>query len=125
MAARWTQAPWPWLTHAWCQSPSPSLQLTTCCPAQGPPSPSGSLSRNLVATLQDIETKRQLALQQKGEPWLCVLTLWGGGTSGVAIPAGTWAMEEGAWLGVATAAVLQQDAVSLSWSLAFPHSLSS
>ncbi|NXR75611.1 PHLB1 protein, partial [Pycnonotus jocosus] len=33
---------------------------------KGPPSPSGSLSRNLVATLQDIETKRQLALQQKG-----------------------------------------------------------
>uniref|UniRef100_A0A8C3QPA1 Pleckstrin homology-like domain family B member 1 n=1 Tax=Cyanoderma ruficeps TaxID=181631 RepID=A0A8C3QPA1_9PASS len=60
-------APWPWLTHAWCQLPSPSLQLTTCCPAQGPPSPAGSLSRNLVATLQDIETKRQLALQQKGQ----------------------------------------------------------
>ncbi|KAM4885657.1 pleckstrin homology-like domain family B member 1 isoform 2-T2 [Sylvia borin] len=60
------QAPWPWLTHAWCQPPSPSLQLTTCCPAQGPPSPAGSLSRGLVATLQDIETKRQLALQQKG-----------------------------------------------------------
>ncbi|KAL9825965.1 pleckstrin homology-like domain family B member 1 isoform 9-T10 [Geothlypis trichas] len=33
---------------------------------KGPPSPAGSLSRNLVATLQDIETKRQLALQQKG-----------------------------------------------------------
>ncbi|XP_050839487.1 pleckstrin homology-like domain family B member 1 isoform X3 [Serinus canaria] len=45
---------------------SPSPKLTTCCPAQGPPSPVGSLSRNLVATLQDIETKRQLALQQKG-----------------------------------------------------------
>ncbi|XP_053819298.1 pleckstrin homology-like domain family B member 1 isoform X7 [Vidua chalybeata] len=45
---------------------SPSPKLTTCCPAQGPPSPAGSLSRNLVATLQDIETKRQLALQQKG-----------------------------------------------------------
>lgn len=29
----------------------------------------GSLPRNLAATLQDIETKRQLALQQKGE-WL-------------------------------------------------------
>lgn len=28
-----------------------------------------SLPRNLAATLQDIETKRQLALQQKGE-WL-------------------------------------------------------
>lgn len=27
----------------------------------------GSLPRTLVATLQDIETKRQLALQQKGE----------------------------------------------------------
>lgn len=27
----------------------------------------GSLPRNLAATLQDIETKRQLALQQKGE----------------------------------------------------------
>lgn len=26
----------------------------------------GSLPRNLAATLQDIETKRQLALQQKG-----------------------------------------------------------
>ncbi|NWV94766.1 PHLB1 protein, partial [Machaerirhynchus nigripectus] len=34
---------------------------------KGPPSPAGSLSRNLVATLQDIETKRQLALQQKGQ----------------------------------------------------------
>nr|XP_054503582.1 pleckstrin homology-like domain family B member 1 [Agelaius phoeniceus] len=45
---------------------SPSPKLTTHCPAQGPPSPAGSLSRNLVATLQDIETKRQLALQQKG-----------------------------------------------------------
>uniref|UniRef100_A0A8C3J5H2 PH domain-containing protein n=1 Tax=Calidris pygmaea TaxID=425635 RepID=A0A8C3J5H2_9CHAR len=36
-------------------------------PAQGPPSPAGSLPRNLAATLQDIETKRQLALQQKGQ----------------------------------------------------------
>ncbi|NXB14988.1 PHLB1 protein, partial [Rhagologus leucostigma] len=34
---------------------------------KGPPSPAGSLSRNLVATLQDIENKRQLALQQKGQ----------------------------------------------------------
>ncbi|NWV25169.1 PHLB1 protein, partial [Origma solitaria] len=34
---------------------------------KGPSSPAGSLSRNLVATLQDIETKRQLALQQKGQ----------------------------------------------------------
>ncbi|XP_054032182.1 pleckstrin homology-like domain family B member 1 isoform X8 [Dryobates pubescens] len=33
-----------------------------------PPSPVGSLPRNLAATLQDIETKRQLALQQKAEP---------------------------------------------------------
>nr|XP_013798943.1 PREDICTED: transcription initiation factor TFIID subunit 4-like [Apteryx mantelli mantelli] len=31
-----------------------------------PPSSTGSLPRNLAATLQDIETKRQLALQQKG-----------------------------------------------------------
>ncbi|XP_071432424.1 pleckstrin homology-like domain family B member 1 isoform X9 [Pithys albifrons albifrons] len=46
---------------------SPSPKLTTCCPAQGPPSPAGSLPRNLAATLQDIETKRQLALQQKGQ----------------------------------------------------------
>ncbi|XP_064327124.1 pleckstrin homology-like domain family B member 1 isoform X15 [Phalacrocorax carbo] len=35
---------------------------------KGPPSPAGSLPRNLAATLQDIETKRQLALQQKAEP---------------------------------------------------------
>lgn len=35
----------------------------------------GSLPRNLAATLQDIETKRQLALQQKGE-WLLS---WGPG----------------------------------------------
>uniref|UniRef100_A0A673NFV8 Pleckstrin homology-like domain family B member 1 n=1 Tax=Sinocyclocheilus rhinocerous TaxID=307959 RepID=A0A673NFV8_9TELE len=43
--------------------------------SQTPPSPSplmvvnstGSLPRNLAATLQDIETKRQLALQQKGQ----------------------------------------------------------
>ncbi|NXA04811.1 PHLB1 protein, partial [Sapayoa aenigma] len=34
---------------------------------KGPPSPAGSLHRNLAATLQDIETKRQLALQQKGQ----------------------------------------------------------
>lgn len=125
MAARETLAPWPWLTHAWCQPPSPSLQLTTCCRAQGPPSPAGSLSRNLVATLQDIETKRQLALQQKGELWLCVLVLWGGGTWGDAIPAATRATEKGAWPRVATAAVLRQDAVPLSRSLAFPPSLSS
>ncbi|KAM6234639.1 pleckstrin homology-like domain family B member 1 isoform 3-T3 [Spheniscus humboldti] len=46
---------------------SPSPKLTTCRPAQGPPSPVGSLPRNLAATLQDIETKRQLALQQKGQ----------------------------------------------------------
>ncbi|XP_054078896.1 pleckstrin homology-like domain family B member 1 isoform X11 [Rissa tridactyla] len=35
---------------------------------KGPPSPAGSLPRNLAATLQDIETKRQLALQQKAQP---------------------------------------------------------
>ncbi|XP_075579347.1 LOW QUALITY PROTEIN: pleckstrin homology-like domain family B member 1 [Pelecanus crispus] len=35
---------------------------------KGPPSPASSLPRNLAATLQDIETKRQLALQQKAEP---------------------------------------------------------
>ncbi|XP_074417060.1 pleckstrin homology-like domain family B member 1 isoform X18 [Larus michahellis] len=46
---------------------SPSPKLTACRPAQGPPSPAGSLPRNLAATLQDIETKRQLALQQKGQ----------------------------------------------------------
>ncbi|XP_071654813.1 pleckstrin homology-like domain family B member 1 isoform X18 [Patagioenas fasciata] len=34
---------------------------------KGPPSPAGSLPRNLAATLQDIEAKRQLALQQKGQ----------------------------------------------------------
>ncbi|KAM6400359.1 pleckstrin homology-like domain family B member 1 [Rhynochetos jubatus] len=33
---------------------------------KSPPSPAGSLPRNLAATLQDIETKRQRALQQKG-----------------------------------------------------------
>ncbi|XP_074417057.1 pleckstrin homology-like domain family B member 1 isoform X15 [Larus michahellis] len=47
---------------------SPSPKLTACRPAQGPPSPAGSLPRNLAATLQDIETKRQLALQQKAQP---------------------------------------------------------
>ncbi|KAM6370581.1 LOW QUALITY PROTEIN: pleckstrin homology-like domain family B member 1 [Pluvialis apricaria] len=47
---------------------SPSPKLTACRPAQGPPSPAGSLPRNLAATLQDIEAKRQLALQQKAEP---------------------------------------------------------
>ncbi|XP_052639777.1 pleckstrin homology-like domain family B member 1 isoform X19 [Harpia harpyja] len=46
---------------------SPSPKMTACHPAQGPPSPAGSLPRNLAATLQDIETKRQLALQQKAE----------------------------------------------------------
>ncbi|XP_065553204.1 pleckstrin homology-like domain family B member 1 isoform X7 [Lathamus discolor] len=35
---------------------------------KGPLSPAGSLPHNLAATLQDIETKRQLALQQKAEP---------------------------------------------------------
>lgn len=35
----------------------------------------GSLPRNLAATLQDIETKRQLALQQKGE-WLLSQGPW-------------------------------------------------
>ncbi|XP_066837288.1 pleckstrin homology-like domain family B member 1 isoform X12 [Anser cygnoides] len=38
---------------------------------KGPPhaqSHAGSLPRNLAATLQDIETKRQLALQQKADP---------------------------------------------------------
>ncbi|XP_065553205.1 pleckstrin homology-like domain family B member 1 isoform X8 [Lathamus discolor] len=34
---------------------------------KGPLSPAGSLPHNLAATLQDIETKRQLALQQKGQ----------------------------------------------------------
>ncbi|XP_033925459.1 pleckstrin homology-like domain family B member 1 isoform X7 [Melopsittacus undulatus] len=34
---------------------------------KGPLSPVGSLPHNLAATLQDIETKRQLALQQKGQ----------------------------------------------------------
>nr|XP_015192988.1 PREDICTED: pleckstrin homology-like domain family B member 1 isoform X15 [Lepisosteus oculatus] len=39
-------------------------------PAKSPllvPNSTGSLPRNLAATLQDIETKRQLALQQKGQ----------------------------------------------------------
>ncbi|XP_041890316.1 pleckstrin homology-like domain family B member 1 isoform X3 [Corvus kubaryi] len=45
-----------------------NLSMLECSPSpKGPPSPAGSLSRNLVATLQDIETKRQLALQQKGQ----------------------------------------------------------
>ncbi|XP_048184800.1 pleckstrin homology-like domain family B member 1 isoform X6 [Corvus hawaiiensis] len=45
-----------------------NLSMLECSPSpKGPPSPAGSLSRNLVATLQDIETKRQLALQQKAE----------------------------------------------------------
>ncbi|XP_067166308.1 pleckstrin homology-like domain family B member 1 isoform X2 [Apteryx mantelli] len=42
------------------RSPSPKGPLH-------PPSSTGSLPRNLAATLQDIETKRQLALQQKGQ----------------------------------------------------------
>ncbi|XP_030361494.1 pleckstrin homology-like domain family B member 1 isoform X16 [Strigops habroptila] len=46
---------------------SPSPKPSACRPAQGPPTPAGSLPHNLVATLQDIETKRQLALQQKGQ----------------------------------------------------------
>uniref|UniRef100_A0A452T272 Pleckstrin homology-like domain family B member 1 n=1 Tax=Ursus maritimus TaxID=29073 RepID=A0A452T272_URSMA len=44
------------------RSPSPKSALLT-------QNGTGSLPRNLAATLQDIETKRQLALQQKGE-WL-------------------------------------------------------
>ncbi|XP_045750851.1 pleckstrin homology-like domain family B member 1 isoform X8 [Mirounga angustirostris] len=42
------------------RSPSPKSALLT-------QNGTGSLPRNLAATLQDIETKRQLALQQKGE----------------------------------------------------------
>ncbi|XP_035202172.1 pleckstrin homology-like domain family B member 1 isoform X11 [Oxyura jamaicensis] len=42
------------------RSPSPKAPLHT-------QSHAGSLPRNLAATLQDIETKRQLALQQKGQ----------------------------------------------------------
>ncbi|NWH77183.1 PHLB1 protein, partial [Piaya cayana] len=49
---------------------------------KGPPSPAGSLPRNLAATLHDIETKRQLALQQKGELLLGVLAVGGGGALG-------------------------------------------
>lgn len=54
------------------------LSLRSQCPeslqsaplAQNGP---GSLPRTLAATLQDIETKRQLALQQKGEcPGVCL-----------------------------------------------------
>lgn len=45
-----------------CHPPSPRPQSTLL--AQNGTS---SLPRNLAATLQDIETKRQLALQQKGE----------------------------------------------------------
>ncbi|NXT53225.1 PHLB1 protein, partial [Pluvianellus socialis] len=45
-----------------------NLSVLGCSPSpKGPPSPAGSLPRNLAATLQDIETKRQLALQQKGQ----------------------------------------------------------
>lgn len=94
-------------------------QLTACRPAQGPPSPAGSLPRNLAATLQDIETKRQLALQQKGKLRLRALALRGGGTLGDASPAATQAMEKGAWPR-AVAAVLWWDAVPLSRSLASP-----
>ncbi|XP_050767011.1 LOW QUALITY PROTEIN: pleckstrin homology-like domain family B member 1 [Gymnogyps californianus] len=43
------------------RSPSPKVWLP------GGAGPAGSLPRNLAATLQDIETKRQLALQQKGQ----------------------------------------------------------
>ncbi|XP_035202168.1 pleckstrin homology-like domain family B member 1 isoform X7 [Oxyura jamaicensis] len=43
------------------RSPSPKAPLHT-------QSHAGSLPRNLAATLQDIETKRQLALQQKADP---------------------------------------------------------
>ncbi|XP_062464550.1 pleckstrin homology-like domain family B member 1 isoform X14 [Pezoporus occidentalis] len=46
---------------------SPSPKPSACRPVQGPLSPAGSLPHNLAATLQDIETKRQLALQQKGQ----------------------------------------------------------
>ncbi|XP_033925454.1 pleckstrin homology-like domain family B member 1 isoform X2 [Melopsittacus undulatus] len=46
---------------------SPSPKPSACRSVQGPLSPVGSLPHNLAATLQDIETKRQLALQQKGQ----------------------------------------------------------
>uniref|UniRef100_A0A8C3EQ01 Pleckstrin homology-like domain family B member 1 n=1 Tax=Corvus moneduloides TaxID=1196302 RepID=A0A8C3EQ01_CORMO len=45
-----------------------NLSMLECSPSPKVWLPGGpSLSRNLVATLQDIETKRQLALQQKGQ----------------------------------------------------------
>uniref|UniRef100_A0A8C3EUS0 Pleckstrin homology-like domain family B member 1 n=1 Tax=Corvus moneduloides TaxID=1196302 RepID=A0A8C3EUS0_CORMO len=44
-----------------------NLSMLECSPSPKVWLPAGSLSRNLVATLQDIETKRQLALQQKAE----------------------------------------------------------
>lgn len=45
------------------------MMFLWCVPRQSPllaVSSTGSLPRNLAATLQDIENKRQLALQQKG-----------------------------------------------------------
>lgn len=50
--------------------PPQSILILTCFLTQQSPllaaNSTGSLPRNLAATLQDIETKRQLALQQKG-----------------------------------------------------------
>uniref|UniRef100_A0A452IKH3 Pleckstrin homology-like domain family B member 1 n=2 Tax=Gopherus agassizii TaxID=38772 RepID=A0A452IKH3_9SAUR len=52
---------------------SPQLSVAMLGRSSSPKSPlhpqngTGSLPRNLAATLQDIETKRQLALQQKGQ----------------------------------------------------------
>ncbi|NXI19372.1 PHLB1 protein, partial [Irena cyanogastra] len=57
----------PWMKSGTPLSSQLNLSMLERSPSpKGPPSPAGSLSRNLVATLQDIETKRQLALQQKG-----------------------------------------------------------
>ncbi|NWS30756.1 PHLB1 protein, partial [Polioptila caerulea] len=57
----------PWMKSRTPSSSQLNLSMLERSPSpKGPPSPAGSLSRNLVATLQDIETKRQLALQQKG-----------------------------------------------------------
>ncbi|KAM9519675.1 pleckstrin homology-like domain family B member 1 isoform 4-T4 [Guaruba guarouba] len=58
----------PWMKSGTPSSSQLNLSVLGRSPSpKGPLSPAGSLPHNLAATLQDIETKRQLALQQKGQ----------------------------------------------------------
>uniref|UniRef100_A0A671NVR1 Pleckstrin homology-like domain family B member 1 n=1 Tax=Sinocyclocheilus anshuiensis TaxID=1608454 RepID=A0A671NVR1_9TELE len=58
---------WPGENGATSSRRTPSRRTLSRTPGTRQTNSTGSLPRNLAATLQDIETKRQLALQQKGQ----------------------------------------------------------